>query len=241
VRALLQTRLVTKDDPQAQPQTISIRARSVGGVDLAPAPNDGALLAWSAIDGGSPQVFLTLLDARGGRVLQRMLTRSRGEVSDVAVAEVEGGWVVGWISERDGDPEVYAARVDRALKRVGHERRITTASGTATGLRLLSRGSSVLAVWSDSRGPKARAWLTCSPLSSPEGCVPMGSEVQVSETRWHSHSPVLAAAGEGAVLGWVESTGAESNAPSRAPECAWSRSMPRGGPAVAHWSTTAPA
>lgn len=216
VRALLQTRLVTREQPPAEPQTISLRARSVGGVDLAPGPNEGALLAWSAIDGNSPQVFLSLLDAHGGRLLQRMLTRSRGEVSDVAAAMVEGGWVVGWISERDGDPEVYAAKVDRALHRVGKEQRITNVSGTATGLRLFSQGASVLAVWSDARGPKGTSLADLFAIQlSAKDATPMGSEVQVTETRWHSHSPALASTGEGAVLAWVESTGAESEAASK--------------------------
>jgi hypothetical protein len=215
-RALVQTQVISADGSAAEPKAISIRARCVGGVDLATAPNRGALLAWSAIDGANPQVFVTLLNAQGGRLLQRMLTRGRGEVADVAVAEVGDGWIVGWVSERDGDPEVYAAKIDRALRRVGKEQRITNAAGTATGLRLASKGESVLAAWSDARGPKGTSLADVFAIRlSAKDASPMGGEVQIAETRWHSHSPVFAACGDSTVLGWVESTGMESTSSNK--------------------------
>ncbi|MBN1607388.1 MAG: hypothetical protein JW940_12190 [Polyangiaceae bacterium] len=202
--ALLQTRLITADSPFPEPKTISLRARSLGGVDLSPGNPPESLLVWAALDQGEPEVFLTLLDASGARVRQRMLTHTRGEVWDVASARVEGGWIVGWISEREGDPEVYATKVDRMLKRSSPEQRITRASGAATGLRLLASKDSVLAVWSDSRGGEPAADIFAGRINVADAS-PLGSEIRLSKTSHHSHSPALAPARDGVVIAWLES------------------------------------
>ena len=46
-----------------------------------------------------------------------MLTRAHAEVTDVAAAAVSDGFVVGWINDQSGHPEVYAAKVDFKLAR----------------------------------------------------------------------------------------------------------------------------
>lgn len=203
--ALLETRLVSAGSASPEPKTISLRARSLGGVDLAAGDPPDTLLIWSALDLDVPQVFLTLLDASGARVRQRMLTHSHGEIWDVATARVEGGWLVGWISERDGDPEVYVTKVDRKLKRLCPEQRVTRASGAATGLRLLGSKDSVLAVWSDTRGDGSTGADIYSARINVADASLIGSEKRFSETPWHSHSPAVARARDGAVVAWLES------------------------------------
>jgi hypothetical protein len=211
--ALLQTRLLTTNSTLPEPKTISLRARSLGGVDLSPGDAPDSLLVWSALDQSEPEVFLTLLDASGARVRQRMLTHSRGEVWDVASARVRGGWLVGWISERDGDPEVYVTKVDRMLNRLSPEQRITRAAGAATGLRLLALDDSVLAVWSDSRGSEPAAEIFAARLKAADAS-PLGSEIRLSVTPHHSHSPAVARANGGAVIAWLESPASPDSEPT---------------------------
>jgi hypothetical protein len=211
--ALLQTRLVTPDSTSPEPKTLSLRARSLGGVDLSPGDPPDSLLVWSALDQGEPEVFLTLLDASGARVRQRMFTHSRAEVWDVASARVDGGWIVGWISQRDGDPEVYAAKVDRTLNRLSPEQRITRAPGAATGLRLLALKDSVLAVWSDSRGGEPAADIFAARLNIADAS-PLGSEIRLAETPHHSHSPAVARTKDSAVVAWLESPATPDSEPA---------------------------
>jgi hypothetical protein len=211
LQALLQIRAArsSNDAPSTPPQTLSLRARSLGGVAIAagePARNE-ALVVWSAIDAGQPQVFCTLVDAAGKRLQQRMLTRRKGEVSDVAVTFVGDGFVVGWVDERDGDPEVYAAKVNRMLMRVGPEQRVTKVKGAAADLTLLARGDHVIAAWADARNAEPEGWadIYTARLKSADAS-PLGGEQRVASTRLHSHSPALGALGTSTVLAWIDST-----------------------------------
>ncbi|HEX9622414.1 MAG TPA: hypothetical protein VF989_19855, partial [Polyangiaceae bacterium] len=204
VRALLSTRLLTSKGREA-PRVISYRARSLGGVSLAPKGGTGALLVWSAIDGGKPQVFATLLDARGNKIQQRMITRGAGDVSDVVAARVEDGWVLAWVDERDSDPEIYAVKLDDHLGTRVAEQRITNSPGAATGIRALVRGERVWLVWADARS-HAEAGLAdvyMAELSTADlGIVAPPKPLATTEA--HSHSPELAARRDGAVIGWIE-------------------------------------
>jgi hypothetical protein len=210
LQATLQLRAVgAAGEPLAPIQTLSLRARSPGGVAIAASEPErkDALVVWSAIDQGQPQVFVTLVDAAGKRIAQRMLTRRRGEIADVAVAAVSDGFVVGWVDERDGDPEVYAAKVNRQLVRVGAEQRVTRTRGAAAGLSLLARGDHVLAAWSDARSSdkEGSADVYTARLRLADAA-PLEAEQRVAATAVHSHSPVLGALGAQALLAWVDAS-----------------------------------
>ncbi len=190
-----------------RPTNISYRARSLGGVALAPAPDRAeALLAWSALDQNRPQVFLTLLGERGQREDQKMFTSSAGEVSDVAAATVSDGWIVGWVDERHGDPEVYVAKVERSLLRKGEEQRVTDATGVATGLQLISSGDDeVLAVWADARDQAHPGWadIYAARVGAQDGKL-VAEPKRLASSRGHSHSPALARLGSTVIVAWID-------------------------------------
>ncbi|HEY6561037.1 MAG TPA: hypothetical protein VI072_27365 [Polyangiaceae bacterium] len=207
LRARLEVRGFREDGSPMPTEIVSLRARSVGGVSLAagdPARKE-ALLAWSAEDNKQPQVFLSLLRDDGKRVAQKMLTRRSGEVSDVAATFTGDGFVVAWIDERDGDPEVYVTKVNRALQRVAPEQRVTQARGAATGLSLLTLGSEVLALWADARDAEQPgvADLHAVRLRATNATA-LAPEQRIVETRAHSHSPSLALRGTQPVIAWLE-------------------------------------
>jgi hypothetical protein len=194
--------------PAAPPQDLSVRAHSLGGVTLAPsAPGTAGdvLAAWTGVDAGQPQVFLTLVGADGAKHTQRMLTRKSGDASDVVAAVVPGGWIVAWVDERDKDPELYASKVDEKLNRVGIEHRITTAPGPATEVSLAQAGDTALVAWADARQPErpGEADIYLARLAARDAS-PVGSERLVLETRGHSFAPVLRATGGGFLLAWLE-------------------------------------
>ncbi|WP_437762831.1 hypothetical protein WMF27_44200 [Sorangium sp. So ce281] len=151
---------------------LSQKASSLGGVAIAAAPplpadakGKGAaqgesVIAWVARERGETQVYLTKVDATGAKVAQKKLTtaprkkqgRVVSEASDVAIAyDGAGGFIVAWIDTRDGNAEVYAARVDRALNRTAPDRRITNAPLDAAEVQIAVRGQEVWLVWSDAR------------------------------------------------------------------------------------------
>ncbi len=206
-RALLQVRAFPDGKAPLETRTISLRARSLGGVSLAagdPSKHE-ALLAWAAVNNKQPQVFVTRLDQDGKKQVQHALTHTKGETSDVATAYVGDGWLVGWVDERTGDPEVYVTKVNRDLRRIAPEHRVTSVSGAATGLVMLRRGDHTLLAWADARDGAQPGWadIYLSRIDN-SNAKPLAPEQRLMATRPHSHSPVLAAFGKNAVVAWVE-------------------------------------
>lgn len=220
LQATLQVAVSGSPQPFAV-ETISRRAQTLGGVALAPALSGrpGSLLAWTAMDNGVPQVFLTELDPNGKRLIQKVITRTRGAKSDVALAAVADGWVLGWIDERDGDPEVYLTKINRALRQTTPEFRLTRAAGAATNLILLNADERVHAVWSDARDPGRPG------VADIFGAVVSGTDARVLKaehslfpTPGHSQLPQLALVNSAAksstvVLAWLDGTQGDAEQP----------------------------
>ncbi|MCC6213952.1 MAG: hypothetical protein IT376_03730 [Polyangiaceae bacterium] len=191
----------------AAPVNLSLRAGSYAGVAVVSAdPARGEhLVVWSAYDLGQPQVFATLVAADGRKLAQRMITTRRGALRDLTAARVADGYVLAWVDERDGDAEVYLAKLNPQLQRIGLDQRVTRVTGAAGQPALLVRGAEVLVVWSDARDPDAPgrgdlyAWRR-----SARDLTAIGAEERVAKTPEHSRSPSLAALGDRPVVAWIE-------------------------------------
>lgn len=203
-RALLETAQLGS----SATHTISFRARSTSGVALA---SDGgahgeSMLVWSALDNQVPQLFTTVLDASGKKLRQRMLTRSKGEKSDVALAQVPDGWVIAWVDERSGAPEVYSAKVNRFLQRVGPEHRVGGAGVTPSALAVVRAGNDALVAWvaKASSGPSEVQLQRVSGQDASAKGDP--KSIKGSGVVTCSLTPTET----GALLGFVESSGSDS-------------------------------
>lgn len=141
VRALLATQWVPEEDKGERwpSEVISYRAHSPGGVALASKPS-GALIAWTALDQGQPQVFTTLTDRRGKRTSQRMQTRARGEVTQVSASAADTGWLIAWLDERSGASKSYAARVEDNLNRRTQDQQLPPTNGIVHGVQARMHG-----------------------------------------------------------------------------------------------------
>lgn len=186
---------------------ISLRAQSVGGIALAhgdPA-KDEMLVAWAGLDSGVPQVFLTLVGKGGSKLSQRMLTRKKGDLGDLVAAWVGDGWVIAWVDERAGDPEVFATKVDARLNRTVPEQRLTSAAGTASDLTLAFDGKALRLAWSDARVAELPGHADIyTALLKTRDASREGDELRVAATRAHSFSPRLTPYQGGFALAWLE-------------------------------------
>ena len=190
---------------------LSLRAHSLAGIALAPGRNpDEAVLAWAGVDAGQPQVFLSRLGPDAAKRDQKMLTRKKGGVSDVGIAALSDGYVVGWLDERSGAPELMTAKVNPALVRVGSEQKLSRAGANPAELVLAANDAGALAVWSDAGGEN-RGDIFGLRLSSKDATA-LGSELRLSESVQHSFSPALCARGDRTVVAWLERADAGESA-----------------------------
>jgi hypothetical protein len=209
LRARLDLRSFAASAPYAAlsgAENLSLRAHSLGGIALSSsATQKDVLAAWAGLDGGEPQVFLTLLDPAGKKLSQHMLTRKKGDLSDIALAPGGTDYLVAWIDERSGDPEVYATKVNHALNHVTPEQRITQAPGAATDLSLVSTPSGAIAVWADARDSEQAGSADVFAVAlRGSDATRAGPEAALQKTRTHSFSPVARAYGSGALVAWLE-------------------------------------
>lgn len=220
--ATLALRPIAKDGSPGKTVTISRKALSVGGVALAAieVEKNGekkpeTTVAWVARDKGEPQVYVTKVDAAGNKLAQKGLTvinrkKAKGgvtsEVSDVAIAaDGNDGWVVAWVDTRDGNSEIYVAKVDRSLTKIVPDRRISEAAGDSVEVQLVVRGKEVFVVWADARQNPGEgncdvylARLEASSLKK------FGMETRLFASSLHSRTPQITAAGSGFLVSWIE-------------------------------------
>ncbi|HQP34201.1 MAG TPA: hypothetical protein PLI95_03445 [Polyangiaceae bacterium] len=188
------------------PTVVSVRALSMGGVSIAPGAQGtkDACVAWVARDAGDPQVFVTRINAEGKREGQQMLTRIKGDAADAAVAWAGDGWVVAWVDWRDGNGEVYAAKVDRNLRKVVNDTRLTNAAGDASDVSLAVRGNEVFVTFSDPRehsadqhGDPYLVRVQAANLAR------IGDEQRLASSPHHARTPRVAFSGQDIVAGWL--------------------------------------
>ena len=193
--------------PLAAAENLSLRAHSLGGIALSSGPEQkDTLAAWAGLDGGRPQVFLTLVDKTGKKLSQRMLTHKSGDLSDVALAAAGTEYLVAWVDERSGDPELYATRVNHALNHTTPEQRITQAPGAATDLSLVATNSGALAVWADARDGEQPGTADIYATALRTSDANRGAaELCLQKTHSHSFAPTARAYGPGALVAWLES------------------------------------
>lgn len=206
VRAILQNQWVPGgvDQEALVENVISYRARSLGGVQLASQPGKGSLMVWAALDAKTPQLFATLVDAKGKKVRQKMLTRMAGEVTDVSVVAGENAYVVAWVDATGGKPEVWALLVDEQLK-AGKPVQLSHGARSPTSLSLARVGQDVVAFWSDSRGAAAGHGDLFSMRIDPRTGLARSPEARTLQTERHSHSVRLVSGKSGVNLFWLES------------------------------------
>ncbi len=190
------------------------------------------LLTWVARERGEPHVFATKLAADGTKLAQKGITVVRrnnsgggggggkkdkisvpNEAAYVAAAYAGGGgdgndgWVVAWTDTRDGNAEIYAAKLDRSLGKVVPDKRITEAVGDSAEVQIAIRGKEVFLVWSDARqspdegtGDIYLARLDLTTLKK------IGPEVKLFASGLHSRTPQIVPWGKGFLVSWIEAS-----------------------------------
>jgi hypothetical protein len=188
--------------PASGARVVSYRARASSGIALAPASGERALLAWSALDRERPEAFATLLSRTGQTLVQRMLTVGAGDIGQMAAASVQVGHVVAWIGQGEGEPQLFAERLNADLSRAAPQQRLSQAPAVATAVSLLARGEGS---WLASVQRREQAEVLSLLRLDPRTLVPHGPEVEIQRTEAGTLvSPTLVTKGQGALIAWIE-------------------------------------
>lgn len=209
VRAILKVqRFATDGSSIGSPIVLSYRARSVSGVSILAAPARKAVVMWSALDNKQPEVFATLVDRKGNRLQQRMLTRASGEVRAVQIASRTQGFLAAWIDERDGSPQIYSAPLTASLGRAAKQRQLSSGSAPVSALSLLRHQNQLwLAhIEGPDLGPQTLFLTRLDPKTGEPG-----SEAQklTTSSRGGLGSPQLVSGGPALKLVWIDTTSGE--------------------------------
>jgi hypothetical protein len=207
----------TAGEPIGPINVVSERALSKGDVAVAASAVDkgGGVVAYVSRGEGDEEVYVAKMDDAGKRVGGNVrITHVPGGASDVALTPLpapEGGYLLAWVDARKSAPGVYAVRLDKSGNKQGAEVRIGGSAADLADVALATIGTSaqgpkIALVWSDARDNAstgyADVWMTIIGSRDLKAIVP---ERALVRTTMHSHSPVIAARGDGgAIVGWLE-------------------------------------
>ena len=202
--------------------TLSERAISIGGVKVValPAPARAgkkaavAIIGWAGPNAHASQVFVSRLGADGKTQRQKTVTKITrpknkstlpNEVYDIDLTPTPGGnLVVSWADTRDGNAEIYVARVTPNLEKIKRDVRVTNSSGASVEPAIVPRGEGFLMAWSDAVD---RGAADIHLIGLDKNLAPQGAPTRLSESANHSRSPQWTTAAGGttaSALTWIE-------------------------------------
>lgn len=223
--------LGVKGSPTAEGAVLSKRASSIGGIAVAPSVSrakEEAIVLWVAEEKSGPQVYATRVDKAGKKVLQKKITvvtrtakgASPSIASHVGIVEAptkgkDGasgeGYVAAWVDSRDGNGEVYAARLSKDLEKSVVDKRLTTTKGSAADLTLVAHGSDVLMAFADSTedAPTAASDIYFARVDA--ATLQRKDDIaRVYASTGASRAPKLALFGSRIMLAWIEENPADN-------------------------------
>jgi hypothetical protein len=215
--AAVATHLVDEQGLAGKAEIIAPKAMPLGGVGIALAdkPEDGGAVAWVGNEGSIPQVHVTRIDKKGHRTSDVILTSARGDKTDVTITSAGNGYVVAWVDGREGNGEIFAAKLGLELNRSGKDERITNAPGDASDLVAIGRGDNVWLAFADPRESPtdgvADVYVTAVAKKDAKRAF---DEQRMLASAAHSRTPKLANTPGGISVAWIEEAPAGSESPS---------------------------
>jgi len=157
---------------------------------------------WRDWEFGKPEIYFARVGSDGERIgLETRVSEAFGTSEFPAVAWSGSEYGIAWQDNRDGQTEIYFARVDAAGERVGPEQRFTThapGEGVATRPVLAGNGNGYGLTWLDGRNGPTELYFVALDASGNK----LGPDVRMTFTGVATTPPVLTATGSGYFLAW---------------------------------------
>ncbi len=109
-------------------------------------------IAWYDLRDGDYEIYFTRVDASGDEIGDDVrVTNDDARQWSAALAWSGTEYGVAWWDNRDGDDEIYFARLDSTGAKIGSDLRVTSAMGRSEGPSIVSNGSGYAIAFSDDR------------------------------------------------------------------------------------------
>ena len=143
-------------------------------------------------------------DAHANVVSTTPVTGTGAMASCPSVVANGSGWAVAWTDRRDGNAEIYFARLDAMGMRIGDEVRVTNEPSDASCSQLVWNGSKYAIVFDDARFGDTEILIDFRTVDGTEiGTTP----VRVTNDGGESTNPTIGWDGSGYDVAWTNTTG----------------------------------
>ena len=157
-------------------------------------------VSWNDRRDGNYEIYFTRMDAAGTKIgADVRLTNAAADSVSPSLVWTGSEYGVSWVDSRDGNQEIYFARIDAAGNKIGADVRVTNAVSSSTYPSLVWTGSGYGLSWSDARdgGPYEIYFARIDAAG-----VKIGSDVRVTNAGGSSDAPSLVWAGSEYGVSW---------------------------------------
>ena len=160
---------------------------------------NGYGVAWKDNRDGNEEIYFTTLGASGGKTGTDVRITSDGSPSELPSLAWNGSeFGVVWEDERDGNREIYFARIDAGGNKIGADVRVTQDGAGSLSPRLVWSGSEYGLAWRDNRDGNWEIYF----VRLDHHGVPLDTPTRVTSDAGYSASPSLVWTGSRYGLVW---------------------------------------
>jgi len=142
-------------------------------------------VTWQDKRDGNNEIYFARFDAAFNRIGdETRVTNAAGGSSSPSLAWTGSGFGIAWYDDRDGNSEIYFARLDASGAKIGGDVRVTNAAGTSRLPRIAWSGLDYGLLWSDQRDGTWESWYA---RVDATGTVVAGSERRLTATPYDSN------------------------------------------------------
>lgn len=163
-------------------------------------------IAWHDARDGNDEIYLSRVHPSGHPLGPEVrVTNAAGASRYASVAWTGEQYAVAWQDDRDGNTEIYVARLDSLGSKVGSDVRITTAAGSSEQPSLVWNGSGFAVAWHDDRDGVWEIYLARMYTTGTK----LGSDVRITTDDAVSGYPALAWSGAEYGITWHDQRGGD--------------------------------
>jgi hypothetical protein len=203
-------------DPIGEMLTLDLEVWKGTGAPQAPAvawTGQNYLMVWEDFRNASFELRKGLVDTAGmvpSQYVDQAINEANGNERRPAMTFGAFETAVAWHDDRDGNTEIYFARLDGTGAKIGAETRVTDAAGDSSGAALAWNDNGYGLVWSDARDGTATVYFA----GLTDGGAKRAAEHAVAQSfgppsiAWDGSNYAMAWQGDGVIFGLADPSGA---------------------------------